>query len=217
MPPRATHGYTLVEIIVVVTIISILAAVVFMGYIQSTAQARDNARMATLAQLKTAIEAYKDDYGLYPDIGCKEGTASYPTTGARYHDWTASAGIRRWVGPGPFDTSNPSNPVVWGMQCDEYIAGLVPDYLPELPRDSRDNEMNIGLIYSVTQNRQNYKLINWEAVEVLEVQDYNHPFARCPSWCPPADNDVCGDLSVPGGDVQERAYAIYGGPLGGCM
>jgi prepilin-type N-terminal cleavage/methylation domain-containing protein len=204
MIARLPRGFTLVEIIVVVAIITILATVVFMGYIQSTAQARDQMRQAQLEQLKSAIEAYREAYGMYPDLGCR-------AAGATYYDLANVNADNVWVGPGPFTVN-------WAVSCPLYIDGLVPDFIASLPQDTRDQESNIGFIYAVNSSRTSYKLINYLSVETLTVTGYNHPFARCPGPC--INNSFCQnptnlfDPSLP--VVQERAYAVYGGPNSAC-
>ena len=60
-------GFTLVELLVVITIIGILGAVVFGSFSQSQAQARDNARMTDLKSLQLAIERFRADTGSFPE------------------------------------------------------------------------------------------------------------------------------------------------------
>ena len=60
-------GFTLVELLVVITIIGILGAVVFGSFSQSQAQARDNARMTDLKNLQLAIERFRADTGSFPE------------------------------------------------------------------------------------------------------------------------------------------------------
>lgn len=59
-------GFTLVELLVVISIIGILIAVVFGSFSQSQAQARDNARMTDLKNLQLAIERFRADTGSFP-------------------------------------------------------------------------------------------------------------------------------------------------------
>jgi general secretion pathway protein G len=71
----STHGFTLMELLVVITIIAILAGLVLQtaGYVQKKA-ARSRAE-AEIAALSAALESYKADMGDYP-----AGTNSAPDT-----------------------------------------------------------------------------------------------------------------------------------------
>jgi prepilin-type N-terminal cleavage/methylation domain-containing protein len=207
------RGFTLIELLVVTFVIGILASIVYANFANDRAAARDRVRMAQLEQMRLAIEAYKDKNGVYPDIGCKLGTFGYTTFGAKYfdHNTPSNPFDYRYVGPGPYNTA----PINWGFSCEEYIAGLVPEFIDKLPRDMRDDEINLGYKYSVNTARDSYKLINWETVEVLTVSGYEHPLARCPYPCT-SGGVTCGGLAPGGGTVQERAYAVYGGPQSAC-
>jgi len=198
MQHKADRGFTLIELLVVTFVIGIIASIVYSNFAADRARARDLTRQAQLAQMQVAIEAYKDKYGRYPDIGCR------PT--ALYFDHGGSN--NRWVGPGPYNTA----PTNWGVSCEEYIVGLVPEFIDKLPRDWRDDEVNRGYKYAVNTARDSYKLLNWETVESLTVDGYDHPYARCPYPC--TTGVTCG--GAPTGHVQLRAYAVYGGPHSAC-
>ena len=61
-----SKGFTLVELIIVIVIIGILAAVTVVGYKNQTAKARDSVRLADLDTIKKALELYKHENGKYP-------------------------------------------------------------------------------------------------------------------------------------------------------
>lgn len=54
-------GFTLIEILVVATIIGLLAAVAAISYSQFTKQSRDARRKADLEQIRGALEMYKSN------------------------------------------------------------------------------------------------------------------------------------------------------------
>lgn len=81
-------GFTLVELVVVVLIIGILAAVAAPKMFDTASDARDNTAEQTLSVIRDAVELYKADNGSYP--GTDEATlkaaldtylrgASFPT------------------------------------------------------------------------------------------------------------------------------------------
>ena len=59
-------GFTIVEMLVVITVIAILAAVVTVGYGSVQENARDQARISDLEQIRLALNLYKQDHGSYP-------------------------------------------------------------------------------------------------------------------------------------------------------
>lgn len=161
----------MVEILVVISIISILAAVIYASFGDARAASRDKVRKTSLKELALALELYKSQHGTYPEAGC------------------GSAG---WTGPGPGDQYS---------ACDEYIVGLVPEFMSELPKDpQQDKEDDSGFLYYVSPAGDSYKVLVWKTVETSMVTGYDDPFARCPrnfgtTWC--------------GVSPQENTYSIY--------
>lgn len=82
---KKAHGFTLVEILVVVTIIGMLAAIGLFTYGQFSKQSRDARRKSDLEVIRSAVELYRSSNNAYPlsitfggDIcdpgGCASGT-----------------------------------------------------------------------------------------------------------------------------------------------
>jgi len=61
-------GFTLVELMVVVAIIALLAAVVIPNFVHARAQAAVSATEANMKQIATALELYYADHRTYPAI-----------------------------------------------------------------------------------------------------------------------------------------------------
>lgn len=82
---RNTHrqrGFTLMELLIVMVILSILVAIATGAYASSTRRGRDNRRKNDLRSLSTALETYYGDKGRYPTgtggviMGCGSGDTS---------------------------------------------------------------------------------------------------------------------------------------------
>lgn len=65
------NGFTLIELIVVVTIIAVLTVVGVISYSGTNQKARDSRRMADLEKIRIALEVYRQSVG-----------SSYPQTGS---------------------------------------------------------------------------------------------------------------------------------------
>lgn len=60
------HGFTLVELIVVITILVILGTIAFMNIGGYSSSARDSTRIENLANLKKGLDVYQAKNGVYP-------------------------------------------------------------------------------------------------------------------------------------------------------
>ncbi|MCA9296151.1 MAG: prepilin-type N-terminal cleavage/methylation domain-containing protein [Phycisphaerales bacterium] len=65
---RRRRGFTLVEIMIVVAIMGILAAIVFPKFVNATDDARESATKTQLRVVRTAVERYQADFGVDPTM-----------------------------------------------------------------------------------------------------------------------------------------------------
>ncbi len=77
---KTREGFTLIEILVVVAIISVLSAVVVVGLGPARRQGRDARRIMDLKQVQVALELYYNAYGQYP----ASGILAHSPTGTYY-------------------------------------------------------------------------------------------------------------------------------------
>lgn len=71
---KHARGFTIVEIIVVITAIAILAAITTVTYSGLQVRARDDERLADVEALSSAFETYYEKHGTYPSIRQINGT-----------------------------------------------------------------------------------------------------------------------------------------------
>jgi general secretion pathway protein G len=63
---RAARGFTLVELLLVLVILGILAAIVIPKFSGRTEQAKEQAAVTQIATFRTALDAFEVDNGFYP-------------------------------------------------------------------------------------------------------------------------------------------------------
>ena len=99
------RAFTLVEMLLVVTIIGILAALVIPKIVGRSEQARVTAAHADLSSIKTALEAFEVDNGYYPKS--IQDLVLAPNTAKNWH--------------GPYLEKVPQDP--WGNNYVYYFPG----------------------------------------------------------------------------------------------
>jgi general secretion pathway protein G len=65
-PRRTRRGFTLIELLLVLVILAVLAAVVIPKMTGRVEDSKKSATMATISNLKSALEAFEIDNGHYP-------------------------------------------------------------------------------------------------------------------------------------------------------
>lgn len=74
---KSAQGFTLVELLVVISIIGILSVVGLITYTSALKQGRDSKRQSDLNSIQLALEQYNNDQGYYPLLNtgaCSNGT-----------------------------------------------------------------------------------------------------------------------------------------------
>ena len=96
-------GFTILELLIVVAIITILTAIVYPSYLDSARKSRRNAAQADLKELSSMMERLFTETGCYDpgtDMNCSTGTAAAPILpytqspkegGTKFYDLTVTA------------------------------------------------------------------------------------------------------------------------------
>lgn len=104
-------GFTIVELLIVIVVISILAAITVVAYNGVQQRARDSGRMQKLRDIAKSIELYKIDNGRYPQI--QDGGGNETSCGSQVENWghcdrnqTLSAALAPYMKLDPTSLSN---------------------------------------------------------------------------------------------------------------
>ena len=129
---KKNRGFSILELMIVVTIIGILASVAVQKWREYQSKTRDNIRKLALVQLAKALEVYYMKH------------RSYPRTGDSWSGYCTAYGSKGFTG------------------TDGYIPGLAPKYIDELPKDPLFDQVttctDCGYLYR--SDGVNYKLLS---------------------------------------------------------
>lgn len=104
-------GFTIVELLIVIVVIGILAAITIVAYNGIQARALDSTRSNDLAAIQKALELYKTEKGTYPAATANPGSSGWELS-------TDVAGtfieeLKPYIGEVPIDPVNTAASAYW--------------------------------------------------------------------------------------------------------
>jgi prepilin-type N-terminal cleavage/methylation domain-containing protein len=108
---NSQKGFTLLEILIVVAIISILFAVLLFGDITQLFKGYDAVRKSDLNRIKIALENYYSDYDCYPSAGMIQDFLSQCDNTTAFSPWLPK------IPCDPRDHTTPYQVVTDGLEC----------------------------------------------------------------------------------------------------
>jgi prepilin-type N-terminal cleavage/methylation domain-containing protein len=143
---RNRRGFTLMELLIAVSIIAILVAIGVASYSTVNKQSRDTKRKSDLEQVRSALEMYRAVNGYYPSAG----SGSYVD---------ASSGLPAYLVPGSISAipSDPKSPTtVYMYQATTSVNGQYYGYCLSATLESETPASNPCTPYTA----QNYSVKN---------------------------------------------------------
>ena len=96
---RKSRAFSLVELLIVIIIIAVLAAVAIPRFANSTTRSKESALRANLKLFRNAVELFKADTGAYPAALAALVAASAPANGLDSSGASVAIIAADWKGP----------------------------------------------------------------------------------------------------------------------
>lgn len=138
---RRSHGFTLVEILIVVVILGILAAIVLPTFSSAADEARENAVQMDLHRIRVQLEVYKQQHnGDYPALATIVDQLTLSTNAAGQTAAIGTAGFPF----GPYLRDVPKNPATGGRTIGAGEVGSSDWYYNETTGEFLANDSELA-------------------------------------------------------------------------
>jgi len=117
--PRGS-GFTLVELLVVIVVLAILAAIVLPKFVDSSQRSKESSLRSNLRLLRDALQRFYNDTGSYPAQLADLAGKSAPAAGVTPTGGAAAVNASSWSGP--YLNEVPDDPVS-GLPFDYKTSG----------------------------------------------------------------------------------------------
>ena len=103
------QGFTLVELLIVIIVIAVLAAIAIPKFVNSSARSKEASLHADLKLVRNAIQLFQNDTGCYPAVITDLAATAAPASGKDSTGAVYTITAANWKGP--YMTSVPNDPV----------------------------------------------------------------------------------------------------------
>ena len=134
--PKAPKAFTLVEILIVVVILGILAAMVIPQFVSATTEAKQNSSKMDLHRMRTQLELYQQQHGAWPALA----TFVDQLTLASKADGSTAASGTAGYNLGPYILEVPTNPMTRSNTVGAGAVGSSDWYYAEATGEFRAND-----------------------------------------------------------------------------
>ena len=106
-------GFTIVELLIVVVVIGILAAISIVAYNGVQARARDGIRADAVQKITKALELYKIDFGRYPAATANPGNGGWELSTDATGTFMEALKDNGYLATVPIDPLNDASHAIW--------------------------------------------------------------------------------------------------------
>ncbi|RYG22751.1 prepilin-type N-terminal cleavage/methylation domain-containing protein [bacterium] len=120
---RRYRAFTLVELLIVIVVLAVLAAIVIPKFADSSSRGKESSLKANLKIVRNAVELFKNDTGAYPAALSDLSASSAPASGK--DSAAATKTITAGDFKGPYLSSVPNDPVSGSALTYSVASGTV--------------------------------------------------------------------------------------------
>jgi general secretion pathway protein G len=116
-------GFTLVELLIVIIVIAVLAAIAIPKFVSASARSKESSLHADLKLVRNAVALFQNDTGYYPMTITDIAATAAPTNGKDSSGATQGITASNWKGP--YIAAVPNDPVSNAAFTYSITAGTV--------------------------------------------------------------------------------------------